>query len=44
MSDPEHFTPYVVAKGGVNQLTKTMSLSLAEQGHPGQRRSVRDRS
>jgi NAD(P)-dependent dehydrogenase (short-subunit alcohol dehydrogenase family) len=25
-------TPYVVAKGGVNQLTKTMSLSLADKG------------
>ncbi len=25
-------TPYVVAKGGVNQLTKTMSISLADKG------------
>lgn len=25
-------TPYVVAKGGVNQLTKTMSISLANKG------------
>jgi len=25
-------TPYVVAKGGVNQLTKVMALSLAEEG------------
>lgn len=25
-------TPYVVAKGGVNQLTKTMALSLADKG------------
>lgn len=25
-------TPYVVAKGGVNQLTKTMALALADKG------------
>jgi NAD(P)-dependent dehydrogenase (short-subunit alcohol dehydrogenase family) len=25
-------TPYVVAKGGVNQLTKVMALSLADKG------------
>ncbi|MCG8359166.1 MAG: SDR family oxidoreductase, partial [Kiloniellales bacterium] len=27
-----NITPYVVAKGGVNQLTKVMALSLADKG------------
>ncbi len=27
-----HITPYVVAKGGVNQLTKVMALALADKG------------